>query len=246
MKNWKYILIVITQFLIVSSSLANDFDRGLTQASKKEYASAIKDFKKVIEKDQYNASAYYNIGFCQFNLNQFGEAIWSFEKALQYDPKNSNALKNIEICHSKLNLPEYEPIHSGTVRSLFAFGSLNWSIIAIVISCIIAVLCVLFKLKKSNTTKRIIFLFIITAILFEICSIFLAFESHKAFHQPTSAIVLDPTIPTYLTEEGEKSVIAIPEGTRLDNISPVSNGKFSVTLVNGQEVIIDGKGWKKL
>lgn len=246
MINWKCIFIVITQFLIVSSSLANDFDRALSQASKKEYALAIKDFKKVIEKDVYNASAYYNIGFCQFNLNQFGDAIWSFEKALLYDPKNSNALKNIEICHSKLNLPEYEPIHSGTMRSLFAVGSLNWTIIAIAISIVIAVLCVLFKLKKGTTAKRIIFLFIVTSILFEICSIFLAYESYKAFHQPKSAIVLDPTIPTYLTVEGEKSVIAIPEGTRIDHITPISNRKFKVTLVNGQEVIIDGKGWKKL
>lgn len=246
MKNILYIVLCVFQLFILKTSFANEFDKGLSLANKKEYAKAINHFKQVLKKDSLNASAYYNIGYCQFQLNQLGESIWSFEKAIQYDPKNSNALKNIEIAHSKLNLAEYEPIYSGTIRSLFAFGTSNWSILAIVNSVIIATLLILFKLKRGISSKRILFVFIFIALLFELTSIWLAYESHQAFHYQTGAIITHPSIPTYLNVDGEKSVVALPEGTRIESFEALSNDKFNALLVNGQEVIIDGSGWKKL
>lgn len=239
--------IALIAFISIASSLFAhaDFDAGMKFMKQKEYQKANESFKKVTKEDPYNASAFYNQGHCYFEMNKFGDAIYCFEKALQYDPKNSNCIKNLEVCHFKLEQPSYEPIHSGTMRSLFAFGGNNWSMLAIVSAVILALLIAAFKNRKTTNGKRFILVASIFSIILGSAFSWFAYVTHQAFHHSNHAIVVDKSIPTY-DPTGAKTEFPIAEGTRIQIIGPAEKGKISAQLSNEQEVLIDGTGWLKL
>lgn len=240
-------MIAILSLMISMFASANtEFDKGVTFANRKQLDSAIIAFEAVILKEPKNASAYYNLGYCYFQQQKYGDAIWGFEKALQYDPKHSNALKNLEICHFKLALPSYEPMQSSLMRSLFAFGADNWSITAILSSILIAISILLLVLRKSIVVKRIAFIALFFFICIGILSTYFAYAADKSFGESNAAIVTGKTIPTYLTESGEKSPITLSEGTRIMEIQKVNKNYYQGLLLNGQEVMIDANDWRKL
>lgn len=240
-------LIFIFGLLVSLMASANqEFDKGVKFANHANFDSALVAFNNVISKEPKNASAFYNIGYCYFQQKQYGQAIWAFEKAIQYEPKHANALKNLEICHFKLDLPSYTPIHSSLMRSLFSFGSNSWSIVGILCSIIIGLLALLFVLKKSIGIKRIALVAIFFLICIGITSTILAYLTNASFNETNGAIVIIKEIPTYLTVSGEKSPITLPEGTRIIDLQELNENYYQGLLLNGQEVMIDNKDWKKL
>lgn len=240
------ILIVISLFVMFTAHSNPLFDKGLEAANKKEYALAVDYFQQVINQEKTNASAYYNLGCSLFEQKKYGEAIWAYEKTLQYQPNFPNTLRNLEICHFKLELPTYEPIHSGLFRTVNSFGSTNWSILAILFSFVVAFGIIVLKRNKILAAKRIAFLSIILGTSFCVASCFLAYKSYTDFHYSSSAIVIGKSIPTFLNYQGEKGAMNINEGIRLTNLQKAKGVYYSVVLPNGQELMISGEGWRKL
>lgn len=246
MKWNKSLLVLIVGFFCSTNSWCNkNFDKGLALTNKHQYEEAIIAFQKVLKSDPTNASTYYNMGHCYFELKKYGDAIWTFEKTLQYDPKNANALKNLEVCHYKLELPSYEPIHSGMWRSFFALGATNWSLFAIICSLIIAFSIVMRKKRKEANLRRLFTITIIGCALLGSLFIYLGYETSKAFESRSGGIVTAKFIPTYLNDSGELSPIKITEGTRIESYSLNNRGMYQVRLANDQELLIDKNGWRK-
>lgn len=242
----KGIIAILSLMITMVTSANTVFDKGVAFANNQQLDSAIFAFETVISNEPKNASAYYNLGYCYFQQQQYGQAIWGFEKALQYDPKHSNALKNLEICHFKLALPSYEPIQSSLMRSLFAFGADNWSISALLSSILVAISLILLVLRKSIVAKRIAFIALFFFICIGFLSVYFAYAATKSSNESNAAIVTGKTIPTYLTESGEKSPITLSEGTRIMEIQKINENYYQGLLLNGQEVMIDAQDWRKL
>lgn len=243
MKNLFLIAGLFVSFLTFANE---EFDKGVTFANRNQLDSAIASFNKVLDAEPRNATAFYNLGYCFFQQKKYGEAIWAFEKTIQFEPKNSNALKNLEICHFKLDLPSYTPINSSLVRSLFAFGSTNWSITGIICSIFIALSIITLVKRQKIASKRISLIAIFFFLCLGIMSMIIASFANTSFNNPNAAIVVSKTIPTYLTVSGEKSPITLPEGTRIIDLVPINNKYTQGLLLNGQEVMIDSENWKKL
>lgn len=240
-------LIFITVLLVSFSTIANnEFDKGVSFANRNQLDSAINSFNKVLQSEPKNAAAFYNLGYCFYQQQKYGEAIWAFEKTIQYEPKNANALKNLEICHFKLELPSYTPINSSLARSLFSFGSTNWSRVAIMCSIIMAIFCIILVKRNSIASKRMSLISIFFFICIGITSGTIAFFTYDSFNNSNGAIVIAKEIPTYLTISGEKSPIMLPEGTRIMDITALSQHYYKGILTTGQEVMIDNENWKKL
>ncbi len=243
----KYRLLIVAGIALLVSwtgMAQTEFDKGLSAANKKDYSAALSHFEAVLKSEPDNASAYYNMGHCYFEQKEYGEAIWAFEKALQLDPRNANTLNNLEVCHYKLELPAYTPLHSGFARSLYAFGSTNWSYGAIICFVLLALLVVFGRLTKKATVKRVS---ILTGLFFGIIGILIIIVAAKtagAEETQNCAVVIDRSIPTYLNESGEKSPITLREGTRIRQLSTSRKTMLEGTLDNDQTVLLDGKGIK--
>ena len=242
----KRFIVFLSVFISVIASANTDFDEGVRFANQNKLDSAILSFETVIAQEPQNASAFYNLGYCYFQQQKYGEAIWGFEKALQYDPTHANSLKNLEICHFKLDLPSYDPIQSSLMRSLYAFGADNWSILAIICSVLAAFSILLIVLLKTMITKRIALISLFFFSCFGISSIYFAYASNHAYTQTNAAIVTGKKIPTYLTASGEKSPITLTEGTRISDLEQINKEYYQGILLNGQEVMIDSEDWRKL
>ena len=245
MKQLRYLLFGLIVSGSFASSASPEFDKGLAAANKKEYAVALKHFEAVLKQEPGNASAYYNIGHCYFEQKQYGDAIWAFEKSLQSDPRNSNTLKNLEVCHFQLELPPYTPLHSGFARSLYAFGSTNWSYVAIISIVLLSLFLILTRLSRNLSFKRMYILGALFFALVGLLAIVAASKSSTAEGNQNCAVVTARTIPTFLNESGEKSPINLVEGMRISELSAHSNLLLEGVLENGQVVLIDGKGIKR-
>ena len=66
-----------------------------------EYDESINFFKRIIELDQENYRAHYNLGIAYFNLNRFEEALNSYKIALSINPDHKHVYYNIGLLHEK-------------------------------------------------------------------------------------------------------------------------------------------------
>lgn len=231
-------IIFLQAFAVFAGNVQDTFDKGLRAANNKSYAEAIDYFQTVVDAEPENASAYYNMGNCYFELKQYGMAIWAFEKSLQREPGNANTLKNLEVCHFQLELPTYAPIHSGFARSIYGFGSTNWSYLAIIAFVLTAVFISASRLFKRIQWKRLFMLTSFFMLLLGALLIFAAAKTAGAEGSQGAAIVIHSQATTYLNEKMEVSPVKLKEGTRILRLKKGTGILYSGILDNGQEVLV--------
>ena len=64
-----------------------------------EYQKSISIFKRIIDLDQENYKAHYNLGIAYFNLELFEEALHSYEMAISINPNYKHGYYNIGLLH---------------------------------------------------------------------------------------------------------------------------------------------------
>ena len=64
----------------------------------KDYKTAVEQYKKVVEADSQNFTAFYNLGVCQEQIGFYREAFNSYQRAIQLNPQSvatANAIQRV-------------------------------------------------------------------------------------------------------------------------------------------------------
>ena len=83
----------------VSDKTASAYNEALKHMRSKNYATAIKEMKKVASMDKRISGPWVNIGVAHKELGETKKAKLSFEKALSINPKNPYALNHLAIMY---------------------------------------------------------------------------------------------------------------------------------------------------
>lgn len=106
----KFLVLTLLSFLFTSNLEAQKFlktfNKGLACAGQKDYENALKNFQKVLKKDQNFAPAYYQIGLVYHDLDSFATALSYYQKSLELDPQQNSLLLNIGNCYFALDQEE--------------------------------------------------------------------------------------------------------------------------------------------
>jgi tetratricopeptide (TPR) repeat protein len=242
MRNLKRIILVFVCSLCALHSYSSDlFDQGLKSANDKKINQAINLFNQVIQQEQNNVSAYYNLGNCYYQNKSYGEAIWAYERVLKLSPSDSEAPANIELCYKKLNDTSiWAPHINGLQRLIYSFGPTTWAILSILISILMGISIFLLFKMKNNSWKRFHFMLLFGETVFLLAFLVATNTSSTYLTSERFAIVTQKTIPTYMNDLGEKAQLELKEGTKVELLT-FTKSKREVMLQNGQKVLIEEK-----
>ena len=242
MSRLKRLIIVLVSSLCALHSYSSDlFDQGLKAANDKKITQAINLFNQVIQQEQNNVAAYYNLGNCYYKNKSYGEAIWAYERVLKLSPRDSEAPANIELCYKKLNDTSiWAPHTNGLQRLIYSVGPTTWAILSILISILMGISIFLLFKMKNNSWKRFHFMLLFGETVFLLAFLVATNTSSTYLTSERFAIVTQKTIPTYMNDLGEKAQLELKEGTKVELLT-FTKSKREVMLQDGQKVLIEEK-----
>lgn len=222
------------------------FSSAKTAAQNKDYATAIKIYEEIIDKEPNNLSAQFNLGQCYFAEKQFGKAILHYEKSLMLDPNNILAIQQIEASYNGLNVAtNWEPTYELKEAFAYNIGSKTWVILSLFGSILIGLIIFQIISKPSWLKIPIPYFFLVIGFIIVSISIYAGQLAGEFGTHAKYAIVTKKKITTLLNENGELGDLEFTEGTRLKIIEEKSistkvedpNGKEHLVLTTDLEMI---------
>lgn len=111
----KFLVFILLTFVCSSyvegQKILKTYNKGIDYTIKKDYENALKNFQKVIKKDQNFAPAYYQAGLIYHDLDSFAKALSYYQKSFALDPQQNRLLLNIGNCHFALDKLEIAKNH---------------------------------------------------------------------------------------------------------------------------------------
>ncbi|HUL64330.1 MAG TPA: tetratricopeptide repeat protein [Burkholderiaceae bacterium] len=87
------------------NSINRDYAAGKQAVDKKDWATAVASFRKVVVAQPNNADGYNMLGYSLRWMGKMDEAFAAYDRALQIDPKHKGALEYSGIAYLKANDP---------------------------------------------------------------------------------------------------------------------------------------------
>ncbi|QQR89463.1 MAG: tetratricopeptide repeat protein [Myxococcales bacterium] len=183
-----------------AESLAEIFQRGVSDLRKKECSSAAKKFDRLQNLSISDPNLFFNKGLAFECLNQHGKAILYFERAKTLAPTDKETTKHIRAVYKRLGerhattAPNREfDYHPPLTRVVTGWISLKHASYATLVLNLFAWLSIAYLLWGKNENKRVaaglstvVFAFA-TAFFLVIC----LSKSHLLFGKPTAVVLRD-------------------------------------------------------
>lgn len=117
-------VVLAVAFLSISygSPAHAQFDKANQEFAAGRFDEAIREYQALVEKGEYSASLFYDLGNAYYRTADFGRAILNYERALALDPHQPEAEANLRIAQEQaraLQLP------LGSTEKISRFASIN-------------------------------------------------------------------------------------------------------------------------
>ena len=246
MKHILTILSIVFCFTITAQE-NNHYEQLFKEANElyqqNDIAGAQSTFESILATGINSSELYYNLANCYYKTGAIPNAILYYEKALKLTPNDPDIAFNLSLANQQTTdkiepLPEifYETWWNTLIRS----ASLHtWTILSILVCCLMAASLLLFLLSQSESLKRISFYSGIVTLLFFIVSFFAAFSLTKRMNESSTAIVFTASLNVKSAPAGNSTnLFVIHEGTKV-NLLQTNGNWIEIALEDGN------KGWIK-
>lgn len=181
----------------------------------KQYDSALVYYVQIAASKPQNPEIYYNLGNTYYRLNKIPNSVLNYERALRFDPNYKDAKENLALAQGRIanRIP-----YSGDIffikwwNALINGKSTLWAIAALVPFCLLMILMIVRRFRKSSQA------FLpgqLLGILWVVCIAFLvlAFFSSKNKEQYDGAVVMFNDAPLMNPDLKGRPLTLVPEGT---------------------------------
>ena len=154
---------------------------------KRDYVKAVEDYVAILDMGLESGPLYYNIGNGFLRLGKVGYAILCYEKAGRLMPQDSDLKANMAYARSlaapsAVSAPE-ENVVLRSVKGLFADMSLTMiALAALVLYLAVIVMASFFILSPAARRFRLVFIFIILAVLASLVGFGVRFYDEQLLH----------------------------------------------------------------
>ncbi len=163
----KHIVIFCFAISPILSVANSTFQEAVGAFNEKKYALSAEKFDSIISISPDNISAYFNYGLAKMQTKNYGETIWGFQKVLKLRPSDVEAKEKIQECYLELNPNHYwEYRLNGFQASLYSVSANTWGFFVVLCAIILALTILIFKLKKSPSTRRLMLVVGVVSSLF--------------------------------------------------------------------------------
>lgn len=123
-----------------------------------QYDSAIQSYLQVIEKDQYSAIAFYNLGNCYLRKGDTINALYYYYRSYHFNPNDPSCEYNIDLLEQKLGLENHfldTGISGWYKKTTLRFGINTWTFLSILLINLIFGIFIFYHLKKKRIRTSI-------------------------------------------------------------------------------------------
>ncbi|MEP6602696.1 MAG: tetratricopeptide repeat protein [Spartobacteria bacterium] len=93
----------LTALLVASSALAqvDTFAKANQEYAAGQFKEAIADYETLVQKKEWSANLFYDLGNAYFRAQDFGKAILNYERALALDRHHAEAQANLRVARDQ-------------------------------------------------------------------------------------------------------------------------------------------------
>lgn len=238
MKRVITILLMFVGLVINAQSNKVLFEQANQHYKMADYKNAIAKYQKIENSGMHSDVLYFNLANAYYKLNEVAPSIYYYEKALKLNPLHEDAKYNLVLAN-KMSIDQIDEMPKTLIQRietnfLHKISVETWSIIAVVLSFITALLFLIYYFSFSTTLKRIFFTISIITFSMMILTVLIAFKgvNYEKNHQPAiifseSAVVKNA--PTFNSED----VFILHEGTKVEVLDTVDDW-YKIKLSDGK------------
>lgn len=104
--SFTFVLLLFSSPFLFSQTANSFYESGVAKQSKKDFAGAILEFTKCIQKSEIFYQAFYERGNCNFELKKYAEAVKDFTGAIQINKNYYEAYLHRANAYFKQNQPK--------------------------------------------------------------------------------------------------------------------------------------------
>lgn len=237
----KKVITIILMFvgLVINAQSNNILFKQANQFyQNNDYKNAIANYQKIEKSGVHSDALYFNLANAYYKLNEVAPAIYYYEKALKLNPLHEDANYNLVLAN-RLAIDQIDEMPKTLMQRIEAnflhkISVETWSIIAVVLSFITALLFLIYYFSISTFLKQIFFSVSIVTFSLMIITILIALKgvNYEKTHQPAiifSEKVVIKNAPTFNSED----VFVLHEGTKVEVLDTVDDW-YKIKLADGK------------
>src|SRR2546423_6775064 len=83
------------------SAFPQSFEKANEEFATGRFKEAIAEYEGLVQKHEYSANLFYNLGNAYFRAGDFGKAILNYERALELDRHHAEAEANLRVTRNE-------------------------------------------------------------------------------------------------------------------------------------------------
>jgi tetratricopeptide (TPR) repeat protein len=210
------VAMVLFTFLAVSAQAQSDslFDKANREYAAGDFKEAITDYEVLVQKRDYSANLFYDLGNAYFRTQDFGKAILNYERALALDRHHAEARANLGVARDEARALE---LQTGTAERWLRFASANQFAVAGAIAFWVFVCLGAYLVFARRRGPGAIVLATFALLVFAVA----AYEAHATDRMNgANAIVTGKDVQARVaTADTANSVLALPAGSEIRVVS---------------------------
>ena len=231
----RMLIILLCAFfpLIAFGQSDAEFAKANQEYAQGHFKEAIAGYEALVQRGQWNANLFYDLGNAYFRTRDFGHAILNYERALALEQHHPEATANLQIARDESRALELQPTRP---ERYFQFASINQYSIAAAVGLwlgIFGIVALIFARRRSAALMSLSILCLMVCAA-AVCAIYTLDKGRKG---RALAIVTGKDVQARLaTADTANSVLALPAGSEIKILSTRGDWMYA-TLPN------DLRGW---
>jgi len=244
-------LFIILNLIELKAQVADDlFQSGNEKYGRAEYNEAIIDYKQIVDNGYKSFELFYNLGNAYFRTNDIANAILYYEKAKKINPDDEDIKTNLKIVKLR-TVDKIEEIDDFFLSDIskdisYSLGLEVWTFLSLLFIWITFGIGILFKITKSSTLKKNLFLYSIILILSTFLTFYFSNQLSNELYDDSFAIVMESSVYIKSSPDaGSTDLFILHEGAKLKIINN-RNAWSNIRLANGKTGWLPGGSIKKI
>jgi tetratricopeptide (TPR) repeat protein len=185
------------------------FEKANQEFANGQFAEATSDYEALVQKGEYSANLFYDLGNAYFRTHDFARAILNYERALALNRHHAEALANLHLARDAARALEMSPAEP---EKILRVASVNqWSICAAVFAWGFLFLIV------WRRSRGLIALSILCLAIFAAAS-YAAYRTN-ALDQAKAIVIAKDVTARVATADNANRVLALPAGSEIEVVS---------------------------
>ena len=196
------------------------FEKANEEYAAGHFKEAIAQYEALVQKGEYSANLFYDLGNAYFRAGDFGKAILNYERALALDRHHAEAQASLRVARDEaraLELPPEGP--EGYLR----FASANQFTVAGAIALWVGLFCIAHLIFARRRTTRAIALPILAWSIFAFATAAVYWTENGSKGQALAIVTANGVQARVATADNANSVLALPPGSELKLMSTRGN-----------------------